>query len=89
MAFAEYEERYEIKASLPDQCYRDYSSLEKKPILKKFKNMIQSNLSATNWGDVSIDNGFKILTDTIIKAANLFAPLKKVRLNKKIGWTTL
>ena len=83
MAFAEYEERYEIKASLPDQWYRDYSSLEKKPILKKFNNMIQSNLSATNWGDVSIDNGFKILTDTIIKAANLFAPMKKVRLNKK------
>ena len=29
MAYAEYEERYEIKASIPDQWHRDYSCLEK------------------------------------------------------------
>ena len=32
---------------------------------------------------MSIDKGFKILTDSIIKAANLFPPMKKVRLTKK------
>ena len=48
MAFAEYEERYVIKSSLPDQWCRGCSCLEKKQILMKFDNIIQSNLSATN-----------------------------------------
>ena len=46
MANAEYEERYEIKAPIADQWYRDYSCLGKKPILMKFNNMIQCSLSA-------------------------------------------